>query len=117
MLGNAFDSARRSAYDPLSEERQVQTYMSVFQKGFWPAGVGSKSKVPIFVVGLMRSGSTLVESVLAAHSQVFGMGEDSVFNGQLPRIRDGVVNTIATAPNSLAQVVDRFAAEVARGMK
>lgn len=26
----------------------------VFKAGFWPSGVGSKSKVPIFIVGMMR---------------------------------------------------------------
>ena len=30
---------------------QVQ---SIFQKGFWPAGVGSSSRVPVFIVGMMR---------------------------------------------------------------
>jgi len=30
---------------------------------------------PVFVVGMMRSGTSLVEQMLAAHSQVFGAGE------------------------------------------
>lgn len=67
VLGNAFDSSRRRPYDHTAEETQVATYISVFKKSFWPKGVGSKNTTPIFVVGLMRSGSTLVESVLAAH--------------------------------------------------
>lgn len=33
------------------------------------------SAVPIFIVGMPRSGSTLVEQVLSSHSQVYGAGE------------------------------------------
>jgi tetratricopeptide (TPR) repeat protein len=38
-------------------------------------GLGLDSERPVFVVGLPRSGTTLVEQVLASHSQVFGAGE------------------------------------------
>jgi tetratricopeptide (TPR) repeat protein len=34
---------------------------------------------PIFIVGMMRSGSTLVEQILASHPQVFGAGELTLF--------------------------------------
>ncbi len=33
------------------------------------------SDVPIFIVGLMRSGTSLVEQIIATHSSVFGAGE------------------------------------------
>ena len=33
------------------------------------------SELPVFVVGLPRSGTTLVEQVLASHSRVFAAGE------------------------------------------
>ncbi len=35
---------------------------------------GLKEPGPIFVVGLPRSGSTLIEQILASHPQVFGAG-------------------------------------------
>ena len=39
------------------------------------AGAGSRSQRPIFVVGMPRSGTTLVEQILANHDDVHGAGE------------------------------------------
>ena len=38
-------------------------------------GAGSHSKVPIFVLGMPRSGSTLVEQIISSHPDVRGAGE------------------------------------------
>jgi hypothetical protein len=38
-------------------------------------GLGLETEVPVFIVGLPRSGTTLVEQILAGHSQVFAAGE------------------------------------------
>lgn len=40
---------------------------------------GNPSNQPIFVVGMPRSGTSLVEQILASHSQVFGAGELTEF--------------------------------------
>ena len=42
-------------------------------------GYGSDSNQPVFIVGMPRSGSTLVEKILAAHPEVYGAGELTVF--------------------------------------
>jgi tetratricopeptide (TPR) repeat protein len=38
-------------------------------------GRGDPSALPVFIVGMPRSGSTLVEQILASHPQVYGAGE------------------------------------------
>ena len=47
------------------------------------AGLGHPSSLPVFVVGMPRSGSTLVEQILASHPRVFGAGELAAFEGAL----------------------------------
>jgi len=39
------------------------------------AGAGYRSTVPVFVVGIPRSGTTLVEQILASHPSAYGAGE------------------------------------------
>lgn len=39
------------------------------------AGWGNPTELPVFVVGLPRSGTTLIEQICASHSQVRGLGE------------------------------------------
>ena len=38
-------------------------------------GYGCPSKVPVFILGMPRSGTTLVEQILASHPDVHGGGE------------------------------------------
>lgn len=41
------------------------------------AGHGAKGHRPVFIVGMPRSGSTLIEQILSSHPAVFGAGEIS----------------------------------------
>ena len=64
-------------HDPLEMERRHADIVDVFDKAFAEAhqGQGDPSAEPVFIVGLPRSGSTLVEQILASHSQVEGTSE------------------------------------------
>jgi tetratricopeptide (TPR) repeat protein len=51
------------------------------------AGGGCPSDVPVFVVGMARSGTTLVEQILASHSKVYGAGEIDTLHQAVERFR------------------------------
>jgi tetratricopeptide (TPR) repeat protein len=74
--GNALKKSE-SRYNPSPIELNARQQASVCTAGFFAARpkVGSLSADPIFIVGLPRAGSTLLEQILASHSQVEGTME------------------------------------------
>jgi tetratricopeptide (TPR) repeat protein len=68
---------RQIAYDEAENLHWFQRTQAVFTPDLLGkrAGAGHPSTLPIFVVGMPRSGTTLIEQILASHSQVFGAGE------------------------------------------
>jgi len=73
VRGNALKKSS-SRYRPETFERNARLQMQVCTREFFAerAGVGSSSDAPIFIVGLPRAGSTLLEQILASHSRVEG---------------------------------------------
>jgi tetratricopeptide (TPR) repeat protein len=71
--GNALKKSA-SRYRPEFIERNTRLQKAVCTAEFFAAraGVGCQSDAPIFIVGLPRSGSTLLEQILASHSRVEG---------------------------------------------
>lgn len=65
------------AYDPDRTTAEVRRTKAILDAGFFAErrGWGDPSEEPIFVLGLPRSGSTLVEQILASHSMVEGTSE------------------------------------------
>ena len=74
--GNRLKRAE-SNYRPEITETNTREQIEVCTAPFFVehAGVGAPDPDPIFVVGLPRSGSTLLEQILASHSQVEGTHE------------------------------------------
>jgi tetratricopeptide (TPR) repeat protein len=68
-LGAGFDPERLNAYR--------LNCQSVFTEAFFRdrIGWGCASSAPIFIVGMPRSGSTLLEQILCGHTAIEGLGE------------------------------------------
>ncbi|MGE0225196.1 MAG: sulfotransferase [Acetobacteraceae bacterium] len=67
--GQGFDAAELRNY----VDRRIAACSPHFFQQF--AGYGSPSEMPVFVVGMPRSGTTLVERILASHAAAAGIGE------------------------------------------
>ncbi|MEL7186782.1 MAG: sulfotransferase, partial [Pseudomonadota bacterium] len=70
---------RRAAesYDPVETETRFDRLIEIFTPEFIEQhdGNGDSDTAPVFIVGLPRSGSTLIEQILASHSAVDGTHE------------------------------------------
>jgi len=72
--GNAL-KRRRVIYDEADTLRTFARIRAVFDGALLAKPGGDPSEQPIFVVGMPRSGTTLIEQILASHANVFGAGE------------------------------------------
>ena len=81
------NNLKPATYDGVSHSVAIDSLISAYTaEAFarFPA-VGINSKCPVFIVGMPRAGTTLVEQILSSHSAVFGAGE-------LPYIGNMAVN-------------------------
>jgi tetratricopeptide (TPR) repeat protein len=64
-------------YDPTEHSALVDRIIAGFTPQLFErlTGAGDDTRQPVFVFGMPRSGTTLVEQVLASHSRVHGAGE------------------------------------------
>jgi hypothetical protein len=76
-LARELRRSRGQTYDADEHSRYVDRLITAFTPELFArlAGAGDDTPQPVFVFGLPRSGTTLVEQVLASHARVFGAGE------------------------------------------
>jgi tetratricopeptide (TPR) repeat protein len=100
--GNALKRAQFK-YD----EKEMLSLLERIRATFTPelmqqkSGGGCHSDSPVFVVGMPRSGTTLVEQILASHSKVHGAGEIETFYQAMVkyRCRNGINRIAAEFPD------------------
>ena len=70
---------------------------------------GSTSEKPVFIIGMPRSGSSLVEEILARHDKIVGLGE----RGELSYVIDAIASTHATTSGYPGAITHLAESEVA----
>ena len=75
-IGNSLMN-RSVDFDASKHSEWIDRIISEYSEEFFRShsGEGNPSTRPVFVVGMNRSGTSLVEQILASHSQVYGAGE------------------------------------------
>jgi tetratricopeptide (TPR) repeat protein len=78
-------------YDETQMHNTFERIRTIFDHRLIGAKVGSgcRSPLPVFVVGMPRSGTTLVEQILASHPLVHGAGELADFSRLIQQLQTG----------------------------
>lgn len=95
------------------QQRFVDEAMDTFDAAFLSraADMGDPSELPVFIIGMPRSGTTLVEQILASHPDVHGAGELDYFR-DLSSAMPGLLEDMRRYPLCL----EALHAGVARGI-
>ncbi len=76
------------SYNAQEHRQQSSKIRMSFCKALYEhrVGYGIQSNLPVYVIGMPRSGTTLVEQIISGHSQIFGAGE----LGLIPNVIQGL---------------------------
>src|SRR5205085_1016077 len=68
---------RGQNFDATAHEALIDRIIATFDRAYFEhvRGWGIETKLPVFIIGMPRSGSSLIEQILASHPQVYGAGE------------------------------------------
>jgi tetratricopeptide (TPR) repeat protein len=105
-------------YDVADDERFARDTIAFFTPATMRrlAGAGDASRAPIFVIGMPRSGTSLIEQILASHPDVYGAGELTLFDRAIDEAGTGDLTALgrhylalvdAVAPSD-KRVVDKL---------
>ena len=102
--------ARRHPYDAATDKAQMQDLRGRYDALEKTPAPEATDIAPIFISGLPRSGTTLIEQIIASHSEVTGGGEIGVLSAPLL----AAAMEPATTPQTLAQIGQDYAAKLAQ---
>jgi tetratricopeptide (TPR) repeat protein len=87
-LGRDLLRLRGESYNPDEHRRFIDAVIDAFTPSLFErlAGAGLDTPRPVFIVGMPRSGTTLIEQILASHPEVHGAGEISLVRQSLEEV-------------------------------
>jgi tetratricopeptide (TPR) repeat protein len=105
LAGNS-EMRRQKPYDEAATLEEFARIAAAYTPALMHtrSGAGVRSEVPVFIVGMPRSGSTLAEQILASHPDVHGAGEC----GDLPALAEAmrIPGDRPLLPDGIAELPD-----------
>ena len=100
------------SYEDQENTQLVDKLIKVYSKRYFQRKdkTGSASQLPVFIVGLPRSGTTLVEQILSSHALVHGAGE----LGAIPAANVSIaqqLNHAGPSPECMSLIDEEIATE------
>jgi tetratricopeptide (TPR) repeat protein len=110
----AGNAAIRPRYDPAAHARTFDRFIAWFTHDRIRSLARSKiiSAKPIFIVGMPRSGTSLVEQILASHPDIHGAGELDF----MERVFHGTVAMLGANANDYPECLEKLTPDQAIGM-
>jgi tetratricopeptide (TPR) repeat protein len=102
-------------YDPDNHSRYIDQLIETWTPEVFErlAGTGRQSSRPIFVVGMPRSGTTLTETILGSHADIYPAGELPLMATIINRLPKAL-KTTTRYPQSVAQFTPRTIDQAAK---
>lgn len=99
-------------FDPAAHVAFVDRQLAVFTADFFrrSAAVGNQSQLPVYIVGMPRSGTTLCEQILASHSQAHALGEQLDVQAMARELPARLAAAGISSPSPYPECVADFAA-------
>ncbi len=122
-----FRLSQSTVYNSTSNVNKVAFIKTHITPDYWPRKksqwIGlSEERLPVFIVGFFRSGSTLLESLLSMHPQIWGMGESSVLTYHILQMQSELSALTSISDSSLylqqmSSIMKKFGKRITRAMK
>lgn len=119
--GHAFEHYRRAnrirqksiSYHDARHESRLQSMLELFSADQIEAlqALGSDSDLPVFIVGMPRSGTTLTEQIISAHPQAHGAGELAYFASVVKGLPQ-LLKTLEEFPRCIKAMTNQAAEQI-----
>lgn len=85
-----------SHYSLEKTKSDAKAIVTLFSKDHWPDSsldIGSSSKTPVFIVGFLRSGISLLENLLLSHANITTVGTDDIMIKEIIRMQEDMAES------------------------
>jgi tetratricopeptide (TPR) repeat protein len=130
LVAKAFSSAtsanklKNMMFNRVAFASNIDSMIGLFGDRYWEtmSDSGCRSEKPVFIVGMPRSGTSLVEQIIAAHPQAYGAGELNDIPravSEMPLMFDGTIPypdcVVHMKRPDLKQIADAYLARLESG--